>query len=43
MDFLVATNNCEMSSCGIVINGIEGSHMYPHSLLQPLFESENSN
>lgn len=43
MDFLVATNNCEMSSRSIIINGIQGSHTYPHSLVQPLFKSKNSN
>lgn len=43
MDFLLATNNCENSSCSIIINGIEGSHKYPHSLLQPLLDSKNSN
>lgn len=43
MDFLLATNNCEISSSSIIINGIVGSHKYPRSLLQPLFESKNSN
>lgn len=26
MDFLVATNNCEISSCRIIINSVESSH-----------------
>lgn len=43
MDFLVVTNNCEVSSSSIIINGIEDSHTYPLSLLKPIFESKNSN